>query len=126
MITFNAESIVDGNWATAASAQTGGRIIFETGSAINPSTSGGGTALLANGTNSQISTTGLIINMNGFGGATAVNAMGGGLITLNQNTAVNFGLSGGGNIGLLASGAGSQIVTSGATLGAAPVPRTPS
>ena len=116
MITFNAGSSINGNWATAASAQTGGRIIFETGSAINPSTSGGGTALLANGTNSQISTTGLIINMNGFGGATAVNAMGGGLITLNQNTAVNFGLSGGGNTGLLASGAGSQIVTNGATL----------
>ena len=56
IITFNAGSGINGNWAIAASAQSGGQINFDSGSTINPSTSGGGTALLANGTNSQIST----------------------------------------------------------------------
>jgi hypothetical protein len=48
-ITFSPGSSISGNWATAASAQTGGQIIFQEGTAINPPFGGGVTALLANG-----------------------------------------------------------------------------
>jgi outer membrane autotransporter protein len=121
VITFSAGSSITGNWATAASAQTGGQIIFQSGSAINPPFGGGVTALLANGVGaggqqSQIIATGLSVNLNGNGGNVGAKATGGGLITLNAGTTVNFAGGGGGNTGLNASGAGSQIVTNGATL----------
>jgi len=120
-IIFSSGSSINGNWATAASAQTGGKIIFQSGSAINPAFGGGGTALLANGTDSggqpsQIIATGLSVNMNGGGGNVAAKATGGGLITLNNGTTINFAAGGGGNTGLWATGAGSQIVTSGTTV----------
>jgi outer membrane autotransporter protein len=121
VIVFSSGSSINGNWATAASAQTGGTIIFQSGSVINPASGGGGTALLANGVGaggqpSQIIATGLSVNMNGGGGNVAAKAMGGGLITLNSGTTVNFAAGGGGNTGLWATGAGSQIVTNGATV----------
>jgi outer membrane autotransporter protein len=52
--------------------------------------------------------------MSGGGGNFGARSIGGGLITLNQNTSVSFVPSGGGSIGLLASGTGSRIVTNGA------------
>jgi hypothetical protein len=61
IITFSSGSIIEGNFATAASAQTGGQIIFQPGSVINPATGGGEIALLANGTGSQITATGLSV-----------------------------------------------------------------
>jgi outer membrane autotransporter protein len=120
-IIFSSGSSINGNWATAASAQTGGQIIFQSGSAINPAFGGGGTALLANGVGpggqpSQIIATGLSVNMNGGGGNVAAKATGGGLITLNNGTIINFAAGGGGNTGLWATGAGSQIVTAGTTV----------
>jgi hypothetical protein len=51
--------------------------------------------------------------MNGGGDNVAANATGGGLITLNNGTTINFAAGGGSNNGLLATGAGSQIVTTG-------------
>jgi hypothetical protein len=119
-IIFSAGSSINGNWATAASAQTGGQIIFRSGSAINPAFGGGGTALIANGSGggqaSQIIATGLSVNMNGGGGNVAAKAIGGGVITLNTGTTINFAPGGGGNTGLWATGAGSQIVTTGTNL----------
>ena len=119
-IIFSAGSSINGNWATAASAQTGGQIIFRSGSAINPAFGGGGTALIANGSGggqaSQIIATGLSVNMNGGGGNVAAKAIGGGIITLNTGTTINFAPGGGGNTGLWATGAGSQIVTTGTNL----------
>jgi hypothetical protein len=115
-IIFSSGSSINGNWATAASAQTGGTIIFQSGSAINPAFGGGGTALLANGLGSRIDATGLSVDMNGGGGNVAAKALGGALITLNNDTNINFAAGGGGNTGLWATGAGSQIVTSGATV----------
>ena len=114
MITFSNGSVIQGNWSTAASAQTGGQIIFQPGSTISPSFGGGGTALVANGANSQITATGLIVNMNGGGGNTGGAATAGGLITLNGGTTISFAQGGGGNTGLRASGTGSQIVTNNA------------
>jgi len=119
-IIFSAGSSINGNWATAASAQTGGVIIFESGSAINPAFGGGGTALIANGTGggqpSQIIATGLTVNINGGGGNIGAKATGGGIITLNSGTTINFAAGGGGNTGLWATGTGSQIVTTGTNL----------
>ena len=120
-ITFSSGSSINGNWATAASAQTGGQIIFQSGSAINPPFGGGVTALLANGVGpggqaSHIIATGLAVNMNGAGGNVAGKATGGGIITLNSGTTINFAAGGGGNTGLWATGAGSQIVTIGTNL----------
>ena len=94
-ITFSSGSSINGNWATAASAQTGGQIIFQSGSAINPPFGGGVTALLANGVGpdgqaSHIIATGLAVNMNGAGGNVAGKATGGGIITLNSGTTINF------------------------------------
>ena len=116
VIVFSSGSIIQGNWATAAIAQTGGQIIFQAGSTISPAFGGGGTALVANGANSQISATGLTLTMSGGGGNTGARAAGGGVITLNAGTSVNFTAGGGGNTGLVATGSGSQIVTNGATL----------
>jgi hypothetical protein len=115
-ITFSSGSIIEGNFATAASAQTGGQIIFQPGSAINPATGGAETALLANGTGSQITATGLSVQMNGGGSGIAANATGGGLIALDNGTTISFPPGGGGNIGLQATGAGSQIVATGTTV----------
>jgi hypothetical protein len=119
-IIFSSGSSINGNWATAASAQTGGVIIFQSGSAINPAFGGGGTALIANGSGggqpSQIIATGLSVNMNGDGGNVGAKATGGGVITLNSGTTINFAAGGGGNTGLWATGAGSQIVTTGTNL----------
>ncbi len=120
-ITFSSGSSINGNWATAASAQTGGQIIFQSGSAINPPFGGGVAALLANGVGpdgqaSHIIATGLAVNMNGAGGNVAGKATGGGIITLNSGTTINFAAGGGGNTGLWATGAGSQIVTIGTNL----------
>ena len=104
-----------------ASAQTGGQIIFQSGSAINPPFGGGVTALLANGVGpggqaSHIIATGLAVNMNSAGGNVAGKATRGGIITLNSGTTINFAAGGGGNTGLWATGAGSQIVTIGTNL----------
>ena len=120
-ITFSSGSSINGNWATAASAQTGGQIIFQSGSAINPPFGGGVAALLANGVGpggqaSHIIAAGLAVNMNGAGGNVAGKATGGGIITLNSGTTINFPAGGGGNTGLWATGAGSQIVTIGTNL----------
>jgi Autotransporter beta-domain len=120
-ITFGSGSSINGNWATAASAQTGGQIIFQSGSAINPPFGGGVTALLADGVGpggqpSHIIATGLAVNMNGAGGNVAGKATGGGIITLNGGTVINFAAGGGGNTGLWATGAGSQIVAIGTNL----------
>jgi outer membrane autotransporter protein len=120
IVTFSSGSIIEGNYATAASAQTGGQILFQAGSVINPGTSGGETALLANGVGtggqpSQITATGLTVNMNGFGGDVGAKASGGGSIVLNQGTTISFPPGGGGDIGLLATGANSQIVANGIT-----------
>lgn len=115
-IIFSSGSVIQGNWSTAASAQSGGQIIFQPGSTISPPYGGGVTALVANGTGSQITADGLALNMNGNGGSVAAKAIAGGLITLNEGTAISFAAGGGGNTGLLASGAGSQIVSNGATL----------
>ena len=112
-IIFSTGSSINGNWATAASAQSGGTIIFQSGSVINPAFGGGGHALVANGPGSQIIATDLSVNMNGGGGNVAANATGGGLITLNNGTTINFAAGGGGNTGLWATGPGSQIVTTG-------------
>jgi hypothetical protein len=120
-ITFGSGSSINGNWATAASAQTGDQIIFQSGSAINPPFGGGVTALLADGVGpggqpSHIIATGLAVNMNGAGGNVAGKATGGGIITLNGGTVINFAAGGGGNTGLWATGAGSQIVAIGTNL----------
>jgi outer membrane autotransporter protein len=120
-IIFSSGSSINGNWATAASAQTGGQIIFQSGSVINPAFGGGGTALLANGVGSggqpsQIIATGLSVNMNGGGGNVGAKATGGGIITLNNGTTIQFAAGGGGNTGIWASGTGSQIVTTGASV----------
>jgi hypothetical protein len=120
-ITFGSGSSINGNWATAASAQTGGQIIFQSRSAINPPFGGGVTALLADGVGpggqpSHIIATGLAVNMNGTGGNVAGKATGGGIITLNSGTVINFAAGSGGNTGLWATGAGSQIVAIGTNL----------
>src|SRR4249920_1725095 len=39
-VIFGPGSSINGNWATAASAQSGGQIVFQTGSAINPAFGG--------------------------------------------------------------------------------------
>jgi hypothetical protein len=80
IITFSSGSTIEGNFATAASAQTGGQIIFQNGSVINPATGGGEIALLANGMGSQITATGLSVHMNGNGGDVGAKASGGGSI----------------------------------------------
>jgi Autochaperone Domain Type 1 len=54
--------------------------------------------------------------MDGAGGNIAGKATGGGIITLNSGTTINFPAGGGGNTGLWATGAGSQIVTIGTNL----------
>jgi type V secretory pathway adhesin AidA len=118
IITFSSGSTIEGNYATAASTQTGGQIIFQPGSVIKPGSAGGETALLANGVGaggqpSQITATGLTVNMNGFGGDRGAIASGGGSIFLNQGTTISFPPGGGGDIGLLATGANSQIVANG-------------
>ena len=120
-IIFSAGSSINGNWATAASAQTGGQIIFQSGSAITAPFGGGVTALIANGVGaggqaSQITATGLSVNLNGNGGNVGAKATGGGLITLNSGTTIQFAAGGGGNTGIWATGTGSQIVTTGATV----------
>jgi outer membrane autotransporter protein len=120
-IIFSSGSSISGNWATAASAQTGGQIIFQSGSAINPPFGGGVTALLANGVGaggqpSRITATGLLVNLNGNGGNVGAKATGGGLITLNSGTTIQFAAGGGGNTGIWATGAGSQITATGATI----------
>jgi hypothetical protein len=120
-ITFSSGSSINGNWATAASVQTGGQIIFQSRSAINPPFGGGDIALLANGVGpggqaSHIVATGLAVNMDGAGGNVAGKATGGGIITLNSGTTINFPAGGGGNTGLWATGAGSQIVAIGTNL----------
>jgi outer membrane autotransporter protein len=117
-IVFSAGSSINGNWATAASAQTGGQIIFQPGSVINPSFAGGGIALLANGVGaggqpSQIIATGLTVDLNGAGNNVGARATNGGVITLNNGTTITYAPGGGGNTGLWATGAGSQIVTAG-------------
>ena len=112
-ITFGSGSIIQGNFATGASAQTGGQIIFLPGSVINPPFGGGETALLADGVGSQITATGLSVSMNAAGGDVAAKASGGGSIVLNSGTTINFPPGGGGGIGLLATGTGSQIVATG-------------
>jgi hypothetical protein len=96
IVTFSSGSIIEGNFATAASAQTGGQIIFQPGSVINPATGGGEIALLANGVGSQITATGLSVHVNGNGGDVAAKATGGGSIFLNQGTTISFPAGGGG------------------------------
>lgn len=115
-IIFSTGSVIRGNWSTAASAQSGGRIIFQPGSTISPSFGGGVTALLSNGTGSEISADGLSLNLSGAGGNVGAHATGGGLISLNEGTVETFAAGGGGNTGLWASGTGSQITTNGAIL----------
>ncbi|WP_146686628.1 autotransporter outer membrane beta-barrel domain-containing protein [Bradyrhizobium canariense] len=115
-IVFSSGSTITGNWSTAASAQTGGQIIFQSGSTINPSFGGGGTALLANGAGSQIIATGLAVNLGGGGNNIGAEALAGGKVTLNSGTSIDFVQGGGQNTGLLASGAGSQIISNGATV----------
>ena len=101
IITFNAGSSINGNWATAASAQTGGQIIFQAGSAINPAFGGGGTALLANGANSQISATGLTVSLNSGGNNVAARATNGGYHQSHQRHLDQFRrLAAAGNTGL--------------------------
>jgi hypothetical protein len=116
VIIFSAGSSINGNWSTAASAQTGGTIIFQPGSVINPAYGGGGTALLANGAGSQIIASGLSANLNGAGGNIGANATNGAVISLNGGTTITYAPGGGGNTGLWATGAGSQIVTNGVTV----------
>jgi hypothetical protein len=65
---------------------------------------------------SQIIATGLTVNINGGGGNIGAKATGGGIITLNSGTTINFAAGGGGNTGLWATGTGSQIVTTGTNL----------
>jgi outer membrane autotransporter protein len=115
-ITFSSGSSINGNWAIAASAQSGGQIIFRTGAAINTPFGGGGTALLANGANSQISATGLSVSLNGAGGNVAAKATNGGTINLISGNSIGYAAGGGGNTGLWATGAGSQILLTGTTL----------
>jgi outer membrane autotransporter protein len=115
-IVFSSGSIITGNWSTAAIAQTGGQLIFQSGSTINPSFGGGGTALLANGAGSQIIATGLAVNLGGAGNNIGAEALAGGKVTLDSGTTVDFVQGGGQNTGLLASGAGSQIISNGATV----------
>jgi hypothetical protein len=117
---YSSGSTIEGNYATAASAQTAGQIIFQPGSVIKPGSAGGETALPANGVGaggqpSQITATSLTVNMNGFGGDRGAIASGGGSIFLNQGTTISFPPGGGGDIGLLATGANSQIVANGIT-----------
>jgi hypothetical protein len=115
-IVFSSGSTITGNWSTAALAQTAGQIIFQSGSTINPSFGGGGTALLANGAGSQIIATGLAVNLSGAGNNIGAEALAGGKVALSSGTTINFLQGGGQNTGLLASRAGSQIVSNGATV----------
>jgi len=98
-ITFSSGSSINGNWSIAASAQSGGQIIFQTGSAINPPFGGGSTALLANGANSQISATGLTVGLNGAEGNVAARATSGGTIKLISGNSISYAAGGGGNTG---------------------------
>jgi outer membrane autotransporter protein len=115
-ITFSAGSSINGNWTIAAEALSGGQIIFQAGSAINPPFGGGATALLADGTNSQISATGLAVGLNGAGNNVAARATGGATINLVSGNSITYAVGGGGNTGLWASGIGSQIFSAGTTL----------
>ncbi|MCD9891004.1 hypothetical protein LUG63_07850, partial [Bradyrhizobium japonicum] len=114
-IIFSTGSSINGNWSVAASAQSGGQIIFESGSAINPAFGGGGTALLADGTGTQIRATGLTVGLNSGGNNVAGKATNGATINL-LDTAISYAAGGGGNTGLWASGTGSQIATVGTTI----------
>jgi len=114
-IVFRAGASINGNWNTAASALSGGQIVFQAGTAINPAFGGGGTALLANGAGSGIQATGLTIGLNGSGNNVAARATNAAEITLTNDT-ISYAAGGGGNTGLWATGAGSQIISTGTTI----------
>ncbi len=76
--------------------------------------SGGITGLLANGSGSEIVATGFNLSLPG-GGDILVEATNGGIVRLNSGTLINM-LNSGGNNGLLAIGAGSQIIGNGITV----------
>ncbi|MCP3419046.1 hypothetical protein NLM16_33550 [Bradyrhizobium brasilense] len=114
-IIFSSGASINGNWSTAASAQSGGKIIFQSGSIINPAFGGGGTALSADGTGSQISATGLTIGLNGAGNNVAAKATNAATVSL-LNSSIAYAVGGGGNTGLWATGTGSQISSTGTTI----------
>lgn len=109
-IIFSAGSVLQGNYGTSAHAQSGGTIIFESGSLISPSSAGGSTALLADGTG-QIRATGLTVNISSSGASVGASATNGGTISLDSSLISIPSSAGGSNTGLLATGAGSTITT---------------
>ncbi|WP_157788117.1 hypothetical protein [Bradyrhizobium elkanii] len=114
-IIFSSGSGINGNWSTAASAQSGGTIVFQSGSAINPAFGGGGTAPLADGSGSGINASGLAVSLNGAGNNVAAKAANGGLIAM-QNSSITYAAGGGGNTGLWATGAGSKASATDTTI----------
>ena len=108
-------------YGVAVTAQNGGAVLFGVDPAAGPSTlselyagSGGITGLLATGANSQIVASGLAINLPASGITIAL-AQNGGHIALNDGSTISLN-SGGGSLGLVASGAGSSITADGLTL----------
>ena len=114
-ILLGAGASINGNWSIAAEALSGGHVIFESGATINPSFGGGGTALLADGTGSDIQATGLSVNLNGSGNNVVARATNAGRITLTNDT-ISYAAGGGSNTGLWATGPTSQITSTGTTI----------
>lgn len=108
-------------FGVAVTASAGASVIFGIDSVAGGSRlseqfagSGGITGLLATGVGSQITASDMTINLPASGITVAL-AQAGGLIALNDGTAITM-TSGGGSQGLVATGAGSKITADGITL----------